>query len=80
MNGSAKIQSSHWNRQAVVYLRQSSPKQVLHHRESAFEPARLRERLLNLGWKKNQVTVVDEDQGMSGKARLGTRGFPKVGG
>jgi len=78
MNGSAKIQSSHLNRQAVVYLRQSSPKQVLHHRESALNQRALRERLLNLGWKKNQVTVVDEDQGMSGKHALGREGFQKL--
>ena len=78
MNGSAKIQSSHLNRQAVVYLRQSSPKQVLHHRESAVNQRALRERLLNLGWKKNQVTVVDEDQGISGKHASGREGFQKL--
>ena len=78
MNGSAKIQASHLNRQAVVYLRQSSPKQVLHHRESAVNQRALRERLLNLGWKKNQVTVVDEDQGMSGKHASGREGFQKL--
>jgi DNA invertase Pin-like site-specific DNA recombinase len=78
MNVSAKIQASHLNRQAVVYLRQSSPKQVLHHRESAVNQRALRERLLNLGWKKNQVTVVDEDQGMSGKHASGREGFQKL--
>ena len=78
MNGSAKIQPSHLRRQAVVYLRQSSPKQVLQHRESAVYQRALRERLLNLGWKKNQVTVIDEDQGLSAKHASGREGFQKL--
>jgi len=78
MNGSAKIQSSHLERQAVIYLRQSSPKQVLHNRESAVYQRGLRERLLNLGWKRNQVTVIDEDQGLSAKHASGREGFQKL--
>ena len=36
MNGSGKIQATHLERQAIVYIRQSDPKQVLKHRESGF--------------------------------------------
>ena len=78
MNGSAKIQSSHLRRQAVVYLRQSTPKQVLQHRESAVCQRALRERLLELGWTKTQVTVIDEDQGLSGSHVSGREGFQKL--
>ena len=78
MNGSAKIQPSHLRRQAVVYLRQSSPKQVLQHRESAVYQRALREHLLNLGWKKSRVTVIDEDQGISAKHASGREGFQKL--
>ena len=48
MNGSAKIRSTHRQRQAVVYLRQSSPKQVLENQESAVNQRALRERLIGL--------------------------------
>ena len=67
MNGSVKIQLTHQERQAIVYIRQSDPKQVLKNRESGFNQRALRGRLLELGWKKHQVVVIDEDQGQSGK-------------
>jgi DNA invertase Pin-like site-specific DNA recombinase len=75
MNGSAKIQPAHRERQAVVYIRQSDPKQVLKNRESGFNQRALRERLLEFGWKKNQVVLIDEDQGRSGKDAIARAGF-----
>ena len=78
MNGSAKIQARHLERQAVVYLRQSSSKQVLHHRESAVNQRALRERLLELGWDKSQIVVIDEDQGRSAKQAHDRQGFQRL--
>jgi DNA invertase Pin-like site-specific DNA recombinase len=78
MNGSVKIQPSHLDRQAVVYLRQSSTKQVLHHCESAANQRALRERLLELGWTKGQISVIDEDQGLSAKHSSSREGFQKL--
>jgi len=78
MNGSTKVLATHVQRQGVVYLRQSSPKQVLHNRESAVNQRALRERLLELGWPKNQIVVIDEDQGLSGKHACGREGFQKL--
>jgi DNA invertase Pin-like site-specific DNA recombinase len=75
MNGSVKIQPTHQERQAIVYIRQSDPKQVLKNRESGFNQRALRERLLELGWKKQQVIVIDEDQGRSGKEATARDGF-----
>jgi hypothetical protein len=75
MNGSVKIQPTHLERQAIVYIRQSDPKQVLKNRESSFNQRALRERLLELGWKKHQVVVIDEDQGQSGKETTARAGF-----
>ena len=51
MHGSIKILPTHMNRPAIVYLRQSDPKQVRDHRESAINQRALRERLLELGWR-----------------------------
>ena len=78
MNGSMKIQAGHLERQAVVYVRQSSPQQVLRNRESGLNQRALRERLVELGWPKNRVSVIDEDQGLSGKYSAGRDGFQKL--
>jgi len=66
MNGSAKIQSHHRERKAVVYLRQSTPKQVLNNRESIVNQRALCGRLLDLGWPKNQIITLEDDLGKSG--------------
>ena len=78
MNGSSKILPTHLNRQAVVYLRQSDPKQVRQNRESALNQRALQERLRELGWKKEQISVIDGDQGLSGKHSAGREGFQKL--
>jgi DNA invertase Pin-like site-specific DNA recombinase len=75
VNGSGKIQPTHRERQAVVYIRQSDPKQVLKNRESGFNQRAQRERVLELGWKKSQVVVIDEDQGQSGTEATARAGF-----
>jgi len=78
MNGCVKILPTHVQRLAIVYLRQSSPKQVLQHRESAVNQRALQERLLELGWPKSRIVVIDEDQGLSGKHASGREGFQKI--
>lgn len=78
MNGSSKISSTHLSRQGVVYLRQSDPKQVRQNRESAANQRALRERLLELGWKKDQISIIDGDQGISGKHMAGRESFQKL--
>ena len=64
MNGSIKVLPAHLKRQAVVYLRQSDPKQVRENRESAMNQRALTERLRELTWKPEQILVVDGDQGI----------------
>jgi len=78
MNGSTKIQPGHRQRQGVVYLRQSSPKQVLKNCESAINQRSLRSRLLELGWRKDQIVLIDDDQGQSGKHAVGREGFQRL--
>jgi DNA invertase Pin-like site-specific DNA recombinase len=75
MNGSPKIRPTHLSRLAVVYIRQSDPKQVLKNRESGFNQRALRERLLELGWAKKQIVILDEDQGRTAKHVIGRDGF-----
>lgn len=61
-----KIQRDHLQRQAVVYVRQSTLRQVHHHQESGRLQYALRDRAVAFGWAPEQVVVIDEDQGQSG--------------
>jgi DNA invertase Pin-like site-specific DNA recombinase len=76
-----KITSQHRERQAYVqayvYVRQSSLKQVAHHRESQNNQYALVEQAQALGWPAQRVHVIDADQGYSGQD--GTRpGFQSL--
>ena len=62
----AKILSTHCERIAFVYVRQSTWLQVLENRESTERQYNLRERAIELGWPPSRVEVIDEDQGRSG--------------
>src|SRR6202035_2338944 len=66
MNDVAKIGVSHLHRIAYVYLRQSSPAQVEHNRESTQRQYALVSKAAALGWPAQQVIVIDEDLGLSG--------------
>ena len=49
---SPKIRDWHRQRKAVVYIRQSTPQQVIEHRESADRQYALVQRAIALGWSK----------------------------
>src|SRR6185436_3530744 len=71
-----KVAGSHRARDAYVYVRQSTPSQMIHHTESLARQYELRERAVGLGWPARQVVVIDADLGRSGAdatARLGFR-------
>ena len=71
----AKIQPSHLDRWAIVYVRQSHPQQVQRHRESAQVQVQLRERALQWGWPAERIRVLDGDQGCSGATTAGRDDF-----
>src|SRR2546427_1743624 len=68
---SPKIRPWHLQRKAVIDIRQSTPQQVLAHRESADRQYSLVHRAAALGWPPDGVEVVDEDQGRSGQTVAG---------
>ena len=78
MNGSTKIGDTHRQRTAVVYVRQSDPKQVLQNRESGHNQRALQVRLRDLGWPANRIRLLDEDQGRSGRSAEGREGFQSL--
>jgi Resolvase, N terminal domain len=75
---SSKILDSHLQRLAIVYIRQSTPHQVLHHRESSARQYALVNHVVALGWPRERVLVIDEDQGQSGKSAEHRTGFHRL--
>ena len=73
-----KVQPTHLQRAAFVYVRQSTAAQVEHHRESTRRQYDLAERARKLGWPADQVTVIDEDLGLSGATTQGRGGFARM--
>jgi DNA invertase Pin-like site-specific DNA recombinase len=72
---SPKIRDWHLQRKALVYIRQSTTQQVTEHRESADRQYALEQRAISLGWPKDRVEVIDDDQGRSGRHVEGRLGF-----
>ena len=60
-----KITSQHLDRKAVIYIRQSSPKQVREHLDSQLTQRTLVKRAQNLGWHAARIDVFDGDLGQS---------------
>ena len=75
---SEKITHEHLQRMAIVYVRQSTQRQVLEHRESAARQYALADRAVALGWPAAAVEVIDEDQGHSGSSAEGRSGFQRL--
>ena len=74
----AKVKLTHTRRAAFVYIRQSSPQQVENNRESTARQYALVEKACELGWTREQVTVVDEDLGLSGSGTAKRSGFARM--
>lgn len=75
---SMKIGPSHLEKLAIVYVRQSSPQQVLENRESTARQYALAQYAQALGWPSDRVLVIDEDQGQSGKTADNRVGFQRL--
>jgi len=78
MNDASKVNPSHIQRAAFVYVRQSSPAQVESNRESTARQYALVVKACQLGWAKEQVTVIDEDLGVSGSGFAERSGFARL--
>ena len=69
------ILPAHRQRQAFVYIRQSSPAQVERNTESTRRQYALATRAEALGWHRDRITIVDEDLGLSGASADKRDGF-----
>lgn len=75
---SQKVTASQLKRSAFLYVRQSTPRQVLAHTESTARQYALRKRAVALGWQHDQVITIDSDLGQSGASSVDREGFQKL--
>lgn len=78
MNDRSRPTSGQLGRVAVVYIRQSSPGQVMNNVESRERQYEFVNRAVLLGWARERVVVIDEDQGCRGSESEGRSGFQRL--
>ena len=78
IRGHEKITAAHRDRSGYVYVRQSSPHQVRQNLESQERQYELRELIVSLGWKLEDVVILDEDLGQSASGLSGRAGFARL--
>lgn len=74
----SKVQARHLKRNAYLYVRQSTLRQVFENTESTQRQYDLRQRALALGWKLDQIVVIDSDIGQSGASSVDRAGFQRL--
>jgi DNA invertase Pin-like site-specific DNA recombinase len=73
-----KVTSAHLEREAYLYIRQSTPRQVLENTESTQRQYALRERAVALGWATEHIHVIDCDLGKTASQAVGREGFQQL--
>src|ERR1039458_4277627 len=73
-----KVTQQHLERDAFLYIRQSTPRQVLENTESTQRQYALRDRAVALGWPLERIHVLDCDLGKWGSKSAGRHGFQKL--
>lgn len=76
--GVSKIRPTHLERLAIVYVRQSSHRQVLNNRESTELQYGLTKLAASYGWHEDRILIIDDDQGQSGSTAEGRVGFQRL--
>ena len=72
---SGKIKPWHLARLAFVYVRQSDPQQIVKNPESTARQYALVDHAVALGWPRDRVVVIDDDQGKTAATAEGRFGF-----
>jgi DNA invertase Pin-like site-specific DNA recombinase len=73
-----KVTAGHLKRMAYLYVRQSTPRQVLENTESTKRQYALRQRAIALGWHSDRIVVIDNDLGQSGSSATDREGFQRL--
>jgi DNA invertase Pin-like site-specific DNA recombinase len=72
------LSDRHLSKLAIVYVRQSSTQQILDHKESRERQYALADYAATLGWPRERILVIDEDQGRSGRSVEQRPGFQRL--
>ncbi|HEU5376935.1 MAG TPA: recombinase family protein [Ktedonobacteraceae bacterium] len=75
MNKSELVSQTHLQRKALIYIRQSTPHQVLSNQESLRLQYALQQRAIDLGWRPEDIEIIDADLGMTGASASHRVGF-----
>src|SRR5215210_3588782 len=78
MTSSDLVTPQHGRGKALIYIRQSTPHQVLSNQESLRLQYALRQRALGLGWHPDDVEVIDTDLGLTATAAQHRPGFQEL--
>src|SRR5205085_4312925 len=73
-----KVKTTHLKRNAYLYIRQSTLRQVLENSESTKRQYALRQRAVALGWPEDRIIVLDSDLGQSGASATDREGFQRL--
>jgi hypothetical protein len=73
-----KVNAGHLKRNAYLYIRQSTLRQVLENTESTLRQYDLRQRAVALGWPTERIMVIDSDLGQSAATAADREGFQKL--
>ena len=78
MDRNEKIAAMHLKRKAILYIRQSTMRQVYMNTESTIRQYALKERLNHLGWDDGMIEIIDCDLGRSGSETTSRDGFRQM--
>ena len=78
MNNSELVKPHHLARKAMIYIRQSTPQQVMNNQESLDLQYALQQRALLLGWPQVAIEVIDADLGVTGASVTHRPGFQEM--
>jgi len=73
-----KVTADHLKRDAYLYVRQSSLRQVTDHGESTQRQYALKQRAIAAGWPAERIWIIDRDLGKSGSNATGRQGFQEL--
>ena len=73
-----KVKASHLKRNAYLYVRQSTLRQVFENTESTQRQYALRQHAAALGWPMDRIIVIDTDLGQSGASAADREGFQRL--
>jgi len=78
MSRSELVTAQHLQRKAVIYIRQSTPHQVLSNQESLRLQYALQQRTLELGWRAEDIEIIDADLGLTATSAAHRAGFQEL--